>query len=147
MYRIIEKINKDDSKKFFVQTRIYDRWFYIREFNFLIISLIVGLSCFYLLKFQMNFKFGSNNAFLGTIIVAIGLLTTVFGVFGILDMGPILFRRTYFRKKEDADQDIKDRIQNKIRKEEIKRNKKRMVIHYTDKKVERLDKLNKLKNI
>jgi chemotaxis methyl-accepting protein methylase len=34
-------------------------------------------------------------------------------------MGPILFRRNYFRNKEGAEQDIKDRIQNKIRQEEI----------------------------
>jgi hypothetical protein len=73
MYRIIEKINKDDSKKFFVQTRIYDRWFYIREFNFLIISLIVGLSCFYLLKFQMHFSLLKNTNMFGATIFIIGL--------------------------------------------------------------------------
>jgi hypothetical protein len=47
------------------------------------------------------------------------LLTTTFGTFGVINMGPILFRRNYFRNKEGAEQDIKDRIQNKIRQEEI----------------------------
>jgi hypothetical protein len=147
-YRIIEKHKKGETN-FFIQTKIFDKWFFIRDKrgSFCFIGLFIGIIFFFLWA-DTGFSIADNNNkavlyFVAFLILCIGSLLWM--LMDYLEFPR--FKKIAFEDYRSAEDYVKEIVAEKETKKQHKEEGEYVKIHMLDIRIERREKLDKLNNI